>query len=126
MPYVVVQGNIGDRSKRAALAAKLTETVSWLFHAPKKNVVVVVQSGMEEEIIASVDGREQALDLEVTVEGAGIDESEMARAVQDVTAAAADATGLDAGRIMVLVKVPGGPHMKMTSRCCGIGGKLLA
>lgn len=71
MPYVIVQGNSGDRARREALAIELTETVATLFAVPRRSVVVAVIRG-DEEIVVSTGGRSYFLDLDVTVEGAGI------------------------------------------------------
>lgn len=124
MPYVIVQGNTGDQSQQEALAVELTETVATLFAIPRRTVVVAVHGGYE-EIAVFAGGRKHAVDLEIIIEGAGIREDEIPRVVQDVTTAASSVTAKEPDRIMVLVKVPGGPHMKDTSKCCGIGGQLL-
>lgn len=124
MPYVIVQGNTGDQSQREALAVELTETVATLFAIPRRTVVVAVHGG-HEEIVVFAGGRKHAVELEIIIEGAGIREDEIPRVVQDVTTAASTVTAKGPDRIMVLVKVPGGPHMKVTSNCCGIGGQLL-
>lgn len=123
MPYVIVDGKELDQGRRESLATRLTEEVASLFGVPKNTVLLVVHSGEDFTVMAG--GQRQKVALDITVEGAGIAEGRIAEIVKRLTDAAVTTTGRKAEEVLVLVKIPGGPHMRMTDKCAGIGGKLL-
>ncbi|MBI2304493.1 MAG: hypothetical protein HYU86_07075 [Chloroflexi bacterium] len=123
MPYIIIEGSKLDSVKGEALASQLTDEVASLFNTPKSTVLAVVHGG--EELVVLAAGQKRRVTLDITVEGAGVGESAIPQVVQRLTDAAVKATGRPAEEVMVLVKIPGGPHMKMTDKCAGIGGRLL-
>lgn len=120
MAYVIVDGDTGGNE---ALVQALGKEVGEVFSLPPQDVVAVAHAGSSLKVLAN--GKMHDIKLEITVEGAGVGEEGIQGIVKRITQVAAKASGYAPGEIMVLVKIPGGPHMKNTSRCCGIGGLLI-